>query len=121
MKKVTVVLVTALILSYSTVGFAQGSGRIVMEDAFYGTITGALVGAAFMAFEDKPEDHWGYIYRGAAIGAIAGLLFGAYEVTAFATIDNGKIRFAMPTIKTRVVGNIEKDVQTSVDILEISF
>ncbi len=122
MKKAWVILAAAMILFSSTTAFAQSSGSIVWQDALYGTVTGALVGAAFLAFQDDPEDHFDYIYRGAAVGAIAGLLFGVYEVTAFATFDNeGNIRFALPTIKTSVVGGVEREIEASVDIIKINF
>jgi hypothetical protein len=121
MKKFVVVLVTATILFYSTVSRAQTSGRIILEDAVYGGLIGTLVGAAFLAFSNEPGDNLDYLAKGAAVGVIAGLLFGVYETTAFATIDDGKWRFAMPTIKTRVIGNTKKKIQGSIDIMKIKF
>jgi len=122
MKKLTVILVAGMVLWCSSVSFADDArGKIIMKDTLYGAITGALVGAAFLVFSDEPQDHLEYIAYGAAAGTLAGVLFGTYEVTALATYDNGDIKLAVPTIKTRVVGNLEKEIQASVDIVKISF
>jgi hypothetical protein len=121
MKKGIVIVVTAMILFCSTVSRAQTTGSIILEDALYGGIIGTLVGGAFLAFSDDPGDNLDYLAKGAAVGVIAGMLFGVYETTAFATIDDGKLRFAMPTIKTRVIGNTRKKIQGSIDIVKIKF
>lgn len=48
----------------------------------YGTIGGALVGAASLAFTDKPDGSLNNIARGASLGLYAGILFGAYVAYA---------------------------------------
>ncbi|MDE3269706.1 MAG: hypothetical protein OYH77_05425 [Pseudomonadota bacterium] len=48
--------------------------------AGYSTAIGAAVGAAMLAFTDKPGKHISYLYRGAAIGFLGGALVGSYVV-----------------------------------------
>ena len=121
MKSIIVIVIAAMILSCSTFGFAQSTGGIILEDGLYGTVIGALVGAAVLAFKDEPGDHLDYMARGAGIGAVAGVLFGVYEATAFASLHDGNIKFAVPTVKTRPVNSIDRSIEASVDILKFSF
>lgn len=46
----------------------------------YGVLTGTLVGAATLAFRDKPGDNLKSIARGASLGLYAGILLGVYVV-----------------------------------------
>lgn len=46
--------------------------------AAYGTLAGTIVGAATLAFSDKPGDNLNKVARGASIGLYAGILLGLY-------------------------------------------
>lgn len=46
----------------------------------YGVLAGTLVGAATLAFSDKPGDNLNKVARGASLGLYAGILLGAYVV-----------------------------------------
>jgi hypothetical protein len=46
----------------------------------YGVLAGTLVGAATLAFSDKPGDNLNKVARGASIGLYAGILLGLYVV-----------------------------------------
>lgn len=46
----------------------------------YGVLAGTLVGAASLAFSDRPGDNLNKIARGASIGLYAGILLGLYVV-----------------------------------------
>jgi hypothetical protein len=48
--------------------------------AVYGVLAGTLVGAASLAFTDKPGDNLNMIARGASLGLYAGILLGLYVV-----------------------------------------
>lgn len=79
--------------------YAESPLAPIVEDGFYGAVIGVLVGGAMIAFTHKPADHLDYLGYGAAIGTLGGLAFGIADVSrSFAQIDNGKVRFAMPTI-----------------------
>lgn len=88
------------ILASATAAFASDNAfREVFEDAFYGGAAGALVGAALLAFTRKPANHLDYMGYGAASGVLVGSVYGVAKSTrALAQIDNGSIRFALPTI-----------------------
>ena len=83
----------------STSFAAENVFRETFQDAFYGGAVGALVGAAFMAFTKKPADHLEDMGYGAAVGVLAGTTYGlARSARSLASIDNGKVKIAMPTI-----------------------
>ena len=48
--------------------------------ASYSTALGAAVGAAMLAFTEKPSKNFSYLYRGAAIGFLSGAVIGSYVV-----------------------------------------
>ena len=78
---------------------ADSTFKEIFEDAFYGGLTGAIVGGALLAFTHKPKDHLDYLYYGAAGGVLVGAGFGLVKSSrALAEYDNGRVRFAIPTI-----------------------
>ncbi len=89
-----------LITSWAVPSFAGDAPvKEVFQDAFYGGLTGALVGAAVMAFTHKPGDHLDYIGYGGAGGVLAGTAIGLITTAkSLAEVDHGKVRFAIPTI-----------------------
>jgi hypothetical protein len=77
----------------------ENAFRTFFQDAFYGGLTGGLVGAAVMAFTKKPGTHLDYIGYGAAGGVLVGAAYGAVVTTrSLAELENGKVKFAVPTI-----------------------
>jgi hypothetical protein len=73
--------------------------RDIFEDAFYGGAVGVLVGAALLAFTKKPANHLDYLGYGAASGVLVGSVYGVVKsANSLAQIDNGIVRFAMPTV-----------------------
>lgn len=46
----------------------------------YGVLAGTLVGAASLAFVDKPGDNLQRVARGASLGLYAGIALGVYTV-----------------------------------------
>lgn len=88
------------ILSVSTSAFAEENAfRDTFQSAFYGGAVGALVGAALMVFTKKPADHLDYMGFGAAAGVLAGTAYGVVKSSrSLASIDNGNLKIAMPTI-----------------------
>lgn len=92
-------LVTIFAFTWCAPCFAESGMKTVFEDGFYGGLAGTLVGAALLAFTNKPEDHLDYVGYGAAAGTLVGVTFGVFQATrAFAEVDNGKVKFAFPTI-----------------------
>ena len=58
------------------------AGREFALSATYGVLAGTLVGAASLAFSDKPGDNLNKVARGASIGLYAGILLGLYIIYA---------------------------------------
>ena len=54
------------------------STREFMMSAAYGTLAGTIVGAATLAFSDRPGDNLNKVARGASLGLYAGILLGVY-------------------------------------------
>lgn len=52
--------------------------REFMLSATYGALAGTLVGAATLAFSDKPGENLNKVARGASLGLYAGILLGLY-------------------------------------------
>ena len=90
--------ITALLLAIWTVPChaAESALKGIFLDSVYGGLTGSLLGAAALVFTKKPADHLEFIGYGAAAGVAAGAIFGIGK--ALVEIDNGKVRYSMPTI-----------------------
>jgi hypothetical protein len=100
-KRLIALTTLVALLGASTSAFAvdENAFRETFTSAFYGASVGALVGAALMVFTHKPVDHLDYIGFGAAAGVLAGTAYGVARSTrSFASIENGSIKIAMPTI-----------------------
>lgn len=52
--------------------------REFMVSVTYGTLAGALLGAASLAFTESPGDHMNRIAKGASLGLYAGIALGIY-------------------------------------------
>ncbi|BAI81102.1 conserved hypothetical protein [Deferribacter desulfuricans SSM1] len=105
MKKVALVVAILFVFSTFSVVKAETRGGVILQDTFYGALTGTIIGAALLAFKEDPGDHLEYITYGAAAGAIVGAVYGVYEATALVEIDNNKVKVAMPTIITEKKGD----------------
>ena len=99
-KKLIAVMSLVSLLSTVSSAFADdNSVREAFTDAFYGAGIGALIGGALMVFTKTPSDHYNYIAYGAATGVIAGTAYGlAKSARAFAEVENGRVKIALPTI-----------------------
>jgi len=99
-RKIVAITTLFAMLGATTSAFADDNAfRDTFMSAFYGGAVGALVGGALMIFTKKPADHLDYMGFGAAAGVLAGTAYGVAKSTrALASIDNGNLRIAMPTI-----------------------
>jgi hypothetical protein len=80
----------------------------IFKDSLYGGAVGALVGGALAVLTQQPGKHLDRIGYGAAIGVLGGTAFAvanAARHSAFAEIEDKKVKFAIPTIQP----NVEKD------------
>lgn len=103
-KLLAAMTVISILSTASSVFAADNTLREVFTDAFYGAAIGGLVGGALMAFRTKPLDHLNYIAYGAASGVLAGTAYGLVKsARAFAEVENGRVRVAIPTIMPELV------------------
>lgn len=77
---------------------AETAFKEIVKDSIYGGLAGTVVGAAVMAFSSKPGDHLEYMAYGAAAGALGGAAYGYFTSRALVEVDNGKVKFAIPTV-----------------------
>jgi hypothetical protein len=98
------IIVWIIGFSYPRTASAQDSGfKILFKDVIYGGLAGAVVGGAILAFVDDPEDHLDYIAKGAAVGVIAGAVFGLYDAsTSVAELEDGTLYVGLPVPEIRV-------------------
>lgn len=97
--KRSVLLAVTLIFIATPCLAEENALKSVFQDVFYGGLSGALVGAAVLAFTKKPGQHLDYIGYGAAGGVLVGAAYGAVTTTrSLAELENGKVKFSMPTI-----------------------
>lgn len=86
----------------------------IFMDSAYGGAVGALIGVGFMLLSDKPADHWNYVAFGAGGGILAGAAIGlASSTKALAEIENGKVTFNVPEVKTDILQD-KRDEKTEV-------
>jgi len=73
----------------------------VFMDGLYGGLIGAVVGTAAMALTSHPDDHLKYIVTGAALGAIAGTVYGVSMVgsRSLAEVDHGRVVWSVPSLE----------------------
>lgn len=103
-KLVAVMTLVSLLSTASSAFAADDTIREVFTDAFYGAGIGALVGGAIMVFKTKPLDHLDYIAYGAASGVLVGTAYGlAKSARAFAEVENGRVKIALPTVIPELV------------------
>ena len=103
-KLVAVMTLVSLLSTASSAFAADDTIREVFTDAFYGAAIGALVGGALMVFTDRPAKHFDRIAYGAASGVLIGTAYGlAKSARAFAEVENGRIKIALPTIIPELV------------------
>lgn len=74
----SIVFVVALLFS-SVEAKAEPMKEFIMSCS-YGVLAGTLVGAATLAFSDRPGENLNKVARGASIGLYAGILLGLYVV-----------------------------------------
>jgi ABC-type Co2+ transport system permease subunit len=99
LKRSAAVAITLLFIATPCLA-ADNAMKTLFQDCFYGALTGGLVGAAVLAFTKQPGKHLDYIGYGAAGGALVGAVYGAVVTTrSLAEIENGKVKFAVPTIR----------------------
>ncbi len=102
LKKLVATLIVAVFLGASTPAFAEDNTmRKTFQNAYYGGLVGALIGAAAMVLTDEPEDHWDYIAKGAALGVIGGTAYGLSKDTIMisaAEVEDGKLKLSVPTV-----------------------
>ena len=78
MKRTLKWLVVLNLFLSSWTASAQAPGREFIMSCTYGVLAGTLVGAASLAFVDKPGDNLNKVARGASIGLYTGILLGLY-------------------------------------------
>jgi len=66
----------------------QTATREFIASCTYGVLAGTLVGAASLAFTDRPGDKLNRVARGASLGLYTGILLGLYVVYIVPSLGN---------------------------------
>jgi len=94
-KKISIIAVL-LIMIFQGAAFAmETEGDVIFRDSLYGAAIGALLGVAIYAIDGN---HLGEkVGGGVLVGTLGGLFYGLSETRSFAEIEDGKVKFAVPT------------------------
>jgi hypothetical protein len=68
------------VLSTPSIGRAANPMNDFILSCSYGVLAGTLVGAASLAFTERPGDNLAMIARGASLGLYAGIILGTFVV-----------------------------------------
>lgn len=85
------VVVSVVSLGFSREAKAEPMREFIMSCS-YGVLAGTLVGAATLAFSDRPGDNLNKVARGASFGLYAGILLGLYVVYGVPNQEEESIR-----------------------------
>ena len=93
----------------------------VFMDTFYGMAAGALIATAISLTQKDPN--WGAnVGTGAAVGGIAGALFGVVtEMRYMANIKDGQVHVSIPSISINMEKRDRDEVMYSAGVLKYSF
>lgn len=114
-------LMAALLLGSLTAPAKAAKLEIVFKDGLWGAGIGALIGTAQVLSYKNPDNEYYRITNGAAIGAILGVIFGAFEAGgAFASYDREQNRLVIgaPAIQ---YSKDEHGIKVMMDLLEARF
>ncbi|MCC7201501.1 MAG: hypothetical protein IT393_02400 [Nitrospirae bacterium] len=103
--KITRAVALSVLIAFASFIFAPSDARseengmrTIFMDTFYGMAAGALIASAVSLTQDDP-DWGGNVGTGAAIGGIAGAIFGvASEVRYVATVNKGSLTVSLPSV-----------------------
>jgi hypothetical protein len=117
-------LITVLLMAGAVPARAEENAmKDVFVSGFYGGLAGALVGAAVLAFSDKPSEHTESIGYGAAGGVIAGTLFGIVRAMPLTEMEDGKVwvQFPTPRVEMSSEGWRQERPRVVMDLITIRF
>jgi hypothetical protein len=99
-KFVVIAIAVSMLTSVSTPCKAAENPFVeTFQSSLYGGLVGALVGGAVLVFAKHPGDHLDYIAYGGAGGVLLGAGYGIAKASkSLAEYENGKVKFAIPTI-----------------------
>jgi len=118
---ITIIIVFLLNILFLPIAKAQEGMKTIFMDTFYGMAAGALIGSALALTQDHPD--WGEkVGTGAAVGGIAGALFGIVtEMRYMATIGNEGVQFAIPSIGVELPENKRDTATYMVGLMQYRF
>lgn len=105
----TIFSTTILFLIQVPCHAAETAFKEIVQDSIYGGLAGTVVGAAVLAFSHKPGDHLEYMAYGAAAGVLGGAAYGYFSSRALVEVDNGNVKFAIPTVMPDVQDSPRKN------------
>lgn len=85
----------------------------------YGVLAGTLIGAASLAFVDRPSENLDHVARGASIGLYAGILLGLYVIYVVPSMEPDP--YDNPLISSNFQLNPLSDLNGNIDGAEMRF
>jgi hypothetical protein len=98
----------------STLRTQSDSQREFIMSCTYGVLAGTLIGAASLAFVDRPSENLNKVARGASIGLYAGILLGAYVVYVLPGLEENEYE-KNPLVSGLLNLNLLSDLNGDID------
>ena len=115
-RKISLIAVLSIMIFHGAAFAMETEGDIVFRDSLYGAAIGGLLGAAVYAID---SNHLGEkIGGGVLVGTLGGLFYGLSETRSLAEIEDGKVKFAVPT---PVIQETNRGTQYSASLLKAKF
>jgi hypothetical protein len=115
-KKISIIAVL-LIMIFQGAAFAmETEGDVIFRDSLYGAAIGALLGVAVYAID--ANDLGEKVGGGVLVGTLGGLFYGLHETRSLAEIEDGKVKFAVPT---PAIQKTNSGTQYSASLLKAKF
>lgn len=110
-----------LMVTPSYVRGGENQMKIIFMDTFYGMAAGTLIATAVSLTQHNPN--WGQnMGTGAAIGGIAGALFGiATEARYLASVKDGNVSMGIPSVQTEIDKKDRNGVMYTAGLFQYKF
>lgn len=115
LRKIQKLIISIVVMVMSSVALAapmpssdSGVGqREFLLSCVYGSVAGTLVGAASLAFTDKPNRNLNRVARGASLGLYAGIMLGLYVVYGTSEDEPDPVVFTPAPVTDPVTGYMD--------------
>lgn len=123
MRKFSILFLAIAFFASVSSAAAEDAMQRTLRDSLYGGLIGALLGTAIMFLQDDPGDNLGYIPSGAAIGILAGAVYGigsnVVQTSSVTEIDGDGVSFSLPTVTAEKIYDEKLDMVEEIEKIDL--